>query len=97
MGFTQKKKINLDVCNVCLGCEEHCRLGFEFDYKNLQRVAYPTIGGERIKEFLCKDGTLKKTEKAEKSVSVYDLRRFHKEMIDTARQIATLCDKYKTR
>lgn len=30
MGFTQEKKINLDVCDFCVGCEEHCRLGIDF-------------------------------------------------------------------
>ncbi len=69
----------------------------EFDYKNLKREVYPIIGGERIKEFLCKDGTLKTSEKEEKCVPVYDLRRFQKEIIDTAREIATLCDKCKVR
>ena len=98
MGFTQEKKINTDVCDFCTGCEEHCKFGLDFYYnENEKKVACPTIGGERIKEFLCKDGTWKISEKEEKCVSTYDFNRFHCEMMRAARQIATLCDKYKAR
>ena len=98
MGFTQEKKINTDVCDFCMGCEEHCKFGFDFYYdEDKKRVACPTIGGERIKEFLCTDGTRKISEKEENCVSSYDLERFYSEMMCTARKIATLCDKYKAR
>jgi|GEM_PF-7125956 hypothetical protein len=95
MGFTQEKKINLDVCDFCVGCEGHCRLGIDFyTTEDSKSVACPTIGGKKIKEFLCKDGTLKS---AEKEAIYNSLRLFTKKMIDKARKIATLCDKYKAR
>lgn len=32
MGFTQEKKINTDVCDFCMGCEERCKFGFDVYY-----------------------------------------------------------------
>lgn len=97
MGFTQEKKINLDSCEFCLGCEEHCELGFVIDcFPQLPTKVYPTIGGERVKWYLSKEGQpINASEKDMRGLYGYEL--FERRMRDKAREIATLCDKYKTR
>lgn len=98
MGFTQENKINLDTCDRCLGCEEHCKFGYVINYSNLQNTFYPTIGGQIIEQYLGKDGALMQTgEEYNKRIPSEEYKRVEKHMIDTAREIATLCDRYKTR
>lgn len=106
MGFTQEKKINLDVCDFCTGCEEHCKLG---EYHEIRRHGseyvlhvWPTIADKKIETYINKDGVLVDTEQFDRSISkdydtYYLYRIAYNRMINETRKIATLCDKYKTR
>ncbi len=95
MGFTQEKGINLDNNSVCLGCDEHCELGisYYFNDEDFKQMACPTIDGKQIKKYYKKDGRLQKTEIYIDPLSI----EIPQTVINKAREIATLCDKYKTR
>lgn len=99
MGFTQEKKINIGNRNICSGCDEHCKLSVCYEVKtvgyNRFFHVFPTIDGKKIEEYINKYGEFVDGKKV--VVNVVKKGALHKEMIDKAREIATLCDKYKTR
>ncbi len=98
MEFTQEKRTNLDICDFCTGCDEHCEFGVSVSYKDFREFAYPTIKGKPIKEYLCKNGQVASTGKPVMYKDVLNGKSvFRQEIIDQARKIATLCDNYKTR
>ena len=89
MGFTQEKKIEAIQNNFCQGCDEHCVFGVHTYYTGFEWVC-PSIGCEPIKEYVDENGEKQLAVEQRGAVSYNDV-------IEHARKIATLCDKYKTR
>lgn len=94
MGFTQEKKIeSIEIesieNNFCQGCDEHCVFGVHSYYTCFEWVC-PSIAGEPIKEYVDENGQKQVAVKRRDAV-------LYNDVIALARQIATLCDKYKVR
>ena len=110
MSFTQENKTNIKVCN---GCERRCALGiYEESLKEARRMArrvgnvpayqlaYPTIAGQYIQSYYDEDGLWKTVMFDVGPLHQEDSakrKQYEKEILQTARKIARLCDHYKAR
>ena len=93
MSFTQEQKKNILHCD---GCEKHCC----FDVYKEETKLIPKIGSKIIHQFTDRNGMRRGTAEDEESLFSQgylgpDARLSY--MLDKARNIAKLCDHYKTR
>ncbi len=108
MSFSQANKTNIKVCD---GCEKRCTLGIyeetlaeaKCKSKNLGQVkqfAYPTIADHRINDYYDEDGhwnTVVFDVDLLHQDDVIKRKEYEKRILQKAREIAKLCDNYKTR
>lgn len=79
--FTQKEKLNILRCD---GCDERCKFGAYINYSSQTYI--PTINGKEIKFYINKNG-----------FSSMPSCKTASEAYDAVREIAKVCDNYKTR
>lgn len=95
MSFTQEKQTNIKRCH---GCDKCCELGYTVDMNNTTGWVqyYPTIGGQKITEYIDATGNTIKIKlaclKADSHAPYYAT-----DAINQARVITKFCDHYKTR
>lgn len=82
----------------CDGCKNHCRLEVTTDATG--NIFYPVIGGKTITSYIDKNGepnTAGKPKEHFEDEFYYTTHKISIAMLDIAREIAKLCDHYKTR
>ena len=95
MSFTQETKMNIKRCD---GCKKHCRLEVTTDATD--KIFYPVIGGKTITSYIDKNGETRTAGKSKEYFEEEFYSTTHNmsiAMLDIAREIAKLCDHYKTR
>ena len=93
MSFTQETLVNTNRCD---GCEKHCKLYYVTVEKEsgIGHDFYPTIGGKKIETYINENGF--KTNAIKYNIGFNETANIEKVII-MAREIARLCDHYKTR
>ena len=101
MAFTQEERLNINKKQVrayvsprdrCDGCDFKCELGY--GYSNYEYHIYPTINGHKVFHYINEN-----YESEFAGLVVHKTRRKQQELYakTRAREIARLCDYYKTR
>ena len=110
MSFTQENKTNISICD---GCEKRCKLGYYEETEQEAkarttsvsrlsdtRFVWPTIDGKKIISFFDKYG---ETEQYVLESELLHLpytdtvKKYKRQILEKAYEIAKLCDHYKTR
>ena len=93
MSFTQETLVNTNRCD---GCEKHCKLYYVTVEKEsgIGHDFYPTIDGKKIETYIDENGF--KTNAIKYNIGLNETANIEKVIIN-AREIARLCDHYKTR
>ena len=92
MSFTQETLVNTNRCD---GCEKHCKLYYvTVEKAGIIDAFYPTIGGKKIETYINENGF--ETDAIKYNIGLNETANIEKVIIK-AREIARLCDHYKTR
>ena len=93
MSFTQETLVNTNRCD---GCEKHCKLYYVTVEKEsgIGHDFYPTIDGKKIETYINENG--RKIDAIKYNIGFNETANIE-EVITKAREIARLCDHYKTR
>ena len=103
MSFTQESETNLHTGpdgKFCDGCDKRCEFDIHYFYRHTNRLEdwfCPTINGKPIKQYKGPNGQIiDASRKVPFHLNIVH-RSAEEQAIELAREIAKLCDHYKTR
>ena len=101
--FTQESETNLHTCTeidetkYCDGCGKRCKFEVHFNYLHTPAMFYPVIDGKKIKQYKNQDGEIVAIGKYVPDGRDVGVPNAYEQGLELAREIAKLCDHYKTR